>query len=295
MAKSARGVWERAIPYLLIAPSLVVFLTFFIYPILYSIYLSFMKWNLISPTKTFIGLDNYRELFLSEEFHMALKNTLVYTVGVVSVSLTIALLLALLLNTEKKWAAWVQAAMFSPHIISLVSVSILWLWLMDPDFGLLNWFLGLFGVPPLKWIASDKTALFSLIIVAIWKVVGYDMVVFLAGLQSIPPEMYEAAKIDGAGAVRRLRHVTLPLLSPTIFFLTVTSVISSFQVFDIVKIMTGGGPADSTNVMVFYVYEYGFRFFKIGHASAASVVLFLMVLGMTILQFRWVERKVHYS
>lgn len=274
---------------------MVVFLTFFIYPILYSIYLSFMKWNLISPTKTFIGLDNYTELLLSEEFHMALKNTLVYTVGVVSVSLTIALLLALLLNTEKKWAAWVQAAMFSPHIISLVSVSILWLWLMDPDFGLLNWFLGLFGVPPLKWIASDKTALFSLILVAIWKVVGYDMVVFLAGLQSIPPEMYEAAKIDGAGAARRLWHVTLPLLSPTIFFLTVTSVISSFQVFDIVKIMTGGGPADSTNVMVFYVYEYGFRFFKIGHASAASVVLFLMVLGMTILQFRWVERKVHYS
>lgn len=295
MAKSARGFWEPAIPYLLIAPSLIVFLTFFIYPILYSIYLSFMKWNLINPTKTFIGLQNYRELLLSEEFHMALKNTLIYTVGVVGVSLTLALLLALLLNTEKKWAAWVQAAMFSPHIISLVSVSILWLWLMDPDFGLLNWFLGFFGVPPLKWIASDKTALFSLILVAIWKVVGYDMVVFLSGLQSIPPEMYEAAKIDGAGAMRRLRHITLPLLSPTIFFLTVTSVISSFQVFDIVKIMTGGGPADATNVMVFYVYEYGFRFFKIGHASAASVVLFLMVLGMTILQFRWVERKVHYS
>lgn len=295
MAKSARGWRERAVPYVLVAPSLLVFGTFFLYPIVYSVYLSFMKWNLISPNMSFIGLDNYRELLVSEEFRLALKHTLIYTAGSVSVSLVIALGTAILLNSQRTWSAWVQAALFSPHIISLVSVSILWLWLMDPEFGLLNWFLGLFGIPPLKWIASDKTALLSLIIVAIWKVVGYDMVVFLAGLQSIPPQLYEAAKIDGAGGARRFWHVTLPLLSPTIFFLIVTSVITSFQVFDIVKIMTGGGPADATNVMVFYVYEYGFRFFKIGHASAASVVLFLMVLAMTVLQFRFLERRVHYG
>jgi sn-glycerol 3-phosphate transport system permease protein len=285
---------EQVVPYLFIAPSILVFGTFFIYPIFYSIYLSFMKWNLISPNKTYIGLENYHDLMLSEEFRRALGNTLIYTLGSVTISLAIGLGLAILLNSQKRWAAWVQAAIFSPHIISLVSVSLLWLWLMDPNFGLLNWILSLVGIGPLRWIASDTQALNSLILVGIWKVVGYDMVVFLSGLQAIPSELYEAAKIDGAGGLRRFRHVTIPLLSPTLFFLTVTSIISSFQVFDIVKIMTGGGPADATNVIVFYIFEYGFRFFKIGHASAASVILFFMVLGLTVLQFKWVERRVHY-
>lgn len=295
-AAARRAVlWKKVLPYLFIAPSLAVFFTFDIYPIFYSFYLSFMKWNLISPDQTFVGLDNYVDLYESKEFRKAITNTLLYTVGRVFFSLAIALGLALLLNTTKRWASWVQAAIFSPHVISMVSISMLWLWLLEPSYGLMNWLFSLVGLPPLKWLASSDTALMSITMVAVWKIIGYDMVIFIAGLQSISEELYEAAKIDGANAWHRFWKITLPLLSPTIFFLSVTSVITSFQVFDIVRIMTGGGPGDSTNVLVYYVFQYGFRFFKIGHASAASTVLFLIVLGLTLIQFKVMEKRVHYN
>lgn len=294
-APHRRPVWRQALPYLLIAPSLAVFLLFEIYPISYSLYLSFTKWNLISPTKTWVGLANYQDLLTSAEFHRSLINTLLYTAGRVIFSLSFALAMAILVNSQKRWASWVQAAIFSPHVISMVSVSLLWLWLMDPTHGLLNYLLGLVGIPSLKWLGASSTALLSLIIVAVWKVIGYDMLIFLAGLQSIPAELQEAAKIDGAGPFRRFWSITLPLLSPTLFFLSVTSIISSFQVFDIVRVMTGGGPGDSTNVLVYYIYQYGFRYFKIGHSSAASIVLLVLVLGLTLLQFRVLERRVHYD
>lgn len=288
-------LWKKTLPYLLIAPSLLVFFAFDIYPIFYSLYLSFMKWNLISPKKSFVGLDNYAELMISEEFRKAVWHTLVYTAGRVFFSLSIALGFALLLNTQRRWASWIQAAIFSPHVVSMVSISMLWLWLMDPSYGLLNWLFGLVGIPPLRWLSSSDTALMSIVVVAVWKVIGYDMVIFIAGLQSIPEELYEAAKIDGANTLQRFWKITLPMLSPTIFFLSVTSVITSFQVFDVVRIMTGGGPADSTSVLVYYVFQYGFRFFKIGQASAASMVLFFLVLILTLAQFKFMERKVHYN
>lgn len=290
-----RSIWRKALPYLFLAPSLAIFLLFDIWPLFYSLYLSFMEWNLISPTKSFVGLENYQTIFTEDEFRRALINTVVYTAGRVFISLAIALLLALMVNTQKRWARWVQAAIFSPHVISMVSVSLLWLWLMDPTGGLLNYLLGQVGIPPLKWLNASATALLSLILVAVWKVIGYDMVIFVAGLQSIPNELYEAARIDGASGPRQFWHITLPMLSPTIFFLSVTSVITSFQVFDVIKVMTGGGPGDSTNVLVYYIYQYGFRFFKLGIASAASLVLLLLVLALTLLQFKYFERKVHYN
>jgi sn-glycerol 3-phosphate transport system permease protein len=294
-AAAPRGLWKTLLPYLFIAPSLLIFATFDIYPIFYSLYLSFMKWNLISPEKTFVGFDNYTTLATSEEFRTAISNTVLFTIGRVFGSLAIAMVLAMLLNTKKRWATWTQAAVFSPHVISMVSVSILWLWLMDPTSGLLNYLLGLVGISPLKWLAASNTALMSVIIVTVWKAIGYDMVILLSGMQSIPEELYEAAKIDGAHAGHRFFKITIPMLSPTIFFLMVTSTIASFQVFDSVRVMTGGGPGDSTNVLVYYIYQYGFRFFKIGQATAASIVLFLIVLGITIFQFKVVEKKVHYS
>lgn len=287
--------WKTALPYLFIAPSLLVFFVFDLYPIFYSLYLSFLKWNLISPVKSFIGLQNYADLLESEEFGRAVLNTVLFTIGRVGGSLSIAMALALLLNSKKRWASWTQAAIFSPHVISMVSVSLLWLWLMDPTHGLLNWFIGLFGIPPLKWLAASSTALVSVIIVTVWKAVGYDMVILISGLQSIPEELYEAAKIDGASNWQRFVRITLPMLSPTIFFLVVTSTIASFQVFDSVRVMTGGGPGDSTSVLVYYIYQHGFRFFKIGHASAASIVLFLIVLSMTVFQFKVLEKRVHYN
>jgi sn-glycerol 3-phosphate transport system permease protein len=292
--KRAR-MWKKMLPYLFIAPSILVFGMFELYPIVYSFYLSFMKWNLLNPVKTFVGLDNYKTLLTSPDFGMALGHTLIFTVGRVGLSLTIALALAVLLNTKSRWASWTQAAIFTPHVISMVSVSMLWLWLMDPSFGLLNWFLGIFGIPPLKWLASTSTSLMSVIIVAVWKAIGYDMVIIISGLQSISEEIYEAAKIDGANAWQRFRKITLPMLSPTMFFLVVTSTISSFQVFDSVRVMTAGGPADSTTVLVYYIYQYGFQFFKVGYASAASMVLLGLVLLVTLLQFSFLERRVHYD
>jgi len=288
-------LWKKALPYLLIAPSLAVFLVFEIYPIFYSLYLSFTKWNLLSPVKTFVGLENYALLFTSEEFLKALWHTVVFTLGRVVGSMAIALGLALLLNTQKRWVSWVQASIFSPHIVSMVSISMLWLWLMDPTHGLLNYLLGLVGLPPSRWLADTETALMSVILVAVWKAIGYDMVIFLSGLQAIPEELYEAAKIDGANPWHRFWHITFPLLSPTTFFLSVTSVIASFQVFDSVNVMTGGGPADSTTVLVYYIYQYGFRFFKIGQATAASTVLFIIILILTLLQFKFMEKRVHYD
>ena len=288
-------LWKKVLPYLLIAPSIAVFLVFEVYPIFYSLYLSFMKWNLISPVKQFIGLANYETLFTSEEFIKALWHTVVFTVGRVAGSLTIALALALLLNTQKRWVSWVQASIFSPHVVSMVSISMLWLWLMDPTHGLLNYLLSLVGLPGSRWLAATNTALMSVIIVTVWKAIGYDMVIFLSGLQSISEELYEAAKIDGANVFQRFWKITLPLISPTTFFLSVTSIIASFQVFDSVRIMTGGGPADSTTVLVYYIYQYGFRFFKIGQATAASTILFIIILILTLLQFKFAEKKVHYN
>lgn len=288
-------MWKKVWPYLLIAPSLLVFFVFEIYPIFYSFYLSFMKWNLLSPKKDFVGLANYATIFGSDEFIKAVWHTVVFTAGRVFFSLAIALALALLLNTQKGWVSWVQASIFSPHVVSMVSISMLWLWLMDPTHGLLNYLLSLVGLPTSRWLAATDTALMSVIIVAVWKAIGYDMVIFLSGLQSIPEELYEAAKIDGANSFQRFWSITLPLLSPTTFFLSVTSIIASFQVFDSVNVMTGGGPADSTTVLVYYIYQYGFRFFKIGQATAASTVLFIIILILTLLQFKFMEKRVHYE
>lgn len=288
-------IWKTLLPYMFIAPSVIVFVVFNIYPIFYNVYLSFLKWNLISPVKTFVGLDNYTTILTSEEFQKALINTVVFTGGRVFGSLALALGLAILINSKKRWAGWAQAAIFSPHVISMVSVSLMFLWLMDPTDGLFNWALRAMHLPTSKWLAASNTALMSVIIVTVWKAIGYDMVIFLSGLQSISEELYEAGKIDGATGWRQFVSITLPMLSPTIFFLMVTSIIASFQVFDSVRVMTGGGPGDSTNVLVYYIYQYGFRFFKIGPASAASIVLFLIVLGLTVFQFKVLEKRVHYN
>lgn len=280
--------------YLYVAPAILTFLIFFLFPIGYLFYLSFTSWNLISPDKEFVGLDNYRELFSSKEFHEVLINTLIYTFATVALSLVISLAFALLLNRKGMLPAFIQGAIFSPHVISLVSISLLWLWMMDPQYGLLNAALELIGLPKLQWLASTDTALLSLIVVGVWKVVGYNTLIFIAGLQSIPQEVYEAAALDDAGPWSVLTRITIPLLSPTIFFLLVISTISSFQVFDTVSIMTQGGPANSTNMLVFYIYQYGFDFFKIGYASAAAIILLVFVGLLTIFHFRLLARRVHY-
>jgi sn-glycerol 3-phosphate transport system permease protein len=281
-------------PYLMLAPAMGFFFMFFIYPILYMFFLSFTSWNLISPVKEFVGFKNYKELITSSEFHTVLTNTIIYTILVVFLSISIALILALWLNKKGYLYGLTQGAIFIPYIISLVSVALLWLWIMDPDYGLLNWVLGILGIPPSKWLAHPDTALISLVIVGVWKIVGYNTLVLMAGLQSIPKEIYEAAALDQATKWTTFFKITLPMISPTLFFLMIISTISSFKVFDTVQIMTQGGPVNSTNMMVYYIYENGFDFFKVGYASAAGVVLVIIVGIMTLFHFMFLSKRVHY-
>lgn len=290
----AERVWAFVRPYVYIAPSLIVFVLFFLYPIGFLVFLSFTSWDLISPQKEFVGLANYLELFQSKEFREVVRNTVLYTGLTVGLSLVLAFFLALWLNRKSGFHRIVQGAVFSPHIVSLVSVSLLWLWMMDPQYGLLNAILTGLGFPPFPWLTDPETALYGLVLVGVWKIVGYNTLVFLAGLQSIPREIDEAAALDRASPWRKLVKITVPMLSPTWFFLLVVNTINAFQVFEPVQIMTQGGPVNSTNMLVYFIYENGFDFFKIGYASAAGVVLLVMIGVFTMIHFWLLSRKVHY-
>ncbi|HUC93075.1 MAG TPA: sugar ABC transporter permease [Paenibacillus sp.] len=287
-------MWEKLRPYGMVAPAIVIFSLFFIYPIFYMMYLSMFDWNFISPTKTFVGLQNFKDLLADADFRKVLSNTTVYTVLTVTLTTGLALLLAIWLNRKGMFHAFVQGAIFSPHIISLVSISLLWSWLMDPEYGLLNWVIGLFGFGPLQWLSHPGSSLVSLVIVAVWKGLGYNTLVFIAGLQSIPGDIHEAAALDRSKPWTTFHRLILPMLSPTIFFLVIINLLSSFQVFETIAIMTQGGPVNSTNTLVYYIYENGFRFFKIGYASAAGVILLFIVGVLTLIYFKLLSNRVHY-
>jgi len=282
-------------PYVYLLPAMLCFTLFFFYPIGYMIYLSFQDWSLLHlDAMEFVGLENFHSLLADQDFHQVVGNTVVFTVLTVLLGIGIAFFLALWLNRKEKLYSLIQGAIFSPHIISLVSVSMLWMWMMDPQYGLLNALLESVGLPPSAWLADTGTALFSLVLVSVWKVVGYNTLVFIAGLQSIPRDIYEAAALDRSPAWKTLVRITVPMLSPTLFFLLVVNTISSFQVFDTVYIMTQGGPVNSTNMLVFYIYEQGMDFYNGGIASAASVILLAMVGLMTMLHFLFLARRIHY-
>ncbi|OXL85580.1 MULTISPECIES: carbohydrate ABC transporter permease [Paenibacillus] len=287
-------VWERLRPYSMVAPAIVVFAMFFIYPIFYMMYLSLFDWNFVSPTKTFVGIQNFVDLLSEPDFRQVLSNTTLYTVLTVTLTTGLSLFMAIWLNRSGFFYGLVQGAIFSPHIISLVSISLLWSWLMDPEYGLLNWVIGLFGFGKLEWLSHPSTSLISLVIVAVWKGLGYNTLVFIAGLQSIPQDIYEAASLDRSRPWTTFTRLILPMLSPTIFFLVIINLIGSFQVFETIAIMTQGGPVNSTNTLVYYIYEAGFRFFKIGYASAAGVILLFIVGILTIVYFRLLSSRVHY-
>lgn len=282
-------------PYLYIMPSIIGILLFVIYPILHTIYLSFQSGSLISPEFTFAGIDNYKNLLSNEDFLGALKNTAIYTISMVGISIGLSLIFAVWLNKQSFIHKFAQTVMFTPHLVSLVSIGVLFMWIMNPDYGFLNWVLDSIGLPTSKWLTSEKTALFSIILVGIWKTVGYNTLIFIAGLQSIPKYIYEAADLDNSGKLKTFFKVTLPLLSPTLFFLLITTTTSSFQVFDLVNVMTKGGPINSTNMLVYYIYEAGFRYFDIGSASAASVFLIILVGILTFAHFKLLAKKVHYQ
>jgi sn-glycerol 3-phosphate transport system permease protein len=287
--------WEKLRPYAYVAPALLFFIVFFFYPIGYVIYLSFHDWSLLNlEEKEWVGFANFTDLFQEQDFHQVIVNTTVFTVLTVALGIGLAFLLALWLNRKAKIYGIIQGTIFSPHIISLVSVSMLWMWMMDPQYGLLNAGLEAIGLPAYEWLSDTKSALLSLVLVSVWKVVGYNTIVFIAGLQSIPRDIYEAAELDRSPRLKTLYRITVPMLSPTIFFLLVINTISSFQVFDTIAIMTQGGPVNSTNMLVYYIYEQGMDFFNGGLASAASVLLLALVGLLTLTHFAFMSRRVHY-
>jgi multiple sugar transport system permease protein len=269
----------------LLSPNLLGFLVFILGPVIASFCLSFTKWDLLTQIE-WIGLRNYQKLFSDQVFWRALWNTVYYTIGTVPVGIAISLFLAIALNQRIRGIKLFRAVYFLPVISSTVAVAVVWQWLYNPEFGLINYLLYLVGIEGPKWLTSITWAMPAVIIMSIWKNLGFNMLLFLAGLQGIPEVYYEAARIDGANWWQQFVKITLPLLSPTTLFVTVMSLINSFQVFDQVYIMTAGGPARSTSVLVHYLYQNAFEYFRMGEASAIAYILFFLVFVITVIQLK---------
>jgi multiple sugar transport system permease protein len=278
---------------LFLSPTLIIFSAFILFPVFFSFYLSFHKWNMFGGETTFIGFDNYIRMFKNPEFWQVLKNTAIYTIGTIPLNMALALWVAFILNKKIIGKRFLRTAFFAPVIISPVAAAVIWRWLYDPNFGLINYFISSLGFSPVNWLNEPTAAMFALIIVGVWKTFGVNMVLFSAGLSGIPESYYEAADLDGAGRWDKFWNITVPLLSPTTFFIMIMSMISSFQVFDIVYVLTSGGPLGSTKVLVFYVYEYAFKFFEMGYSSAISYFLFAVLFMLTMLQIRYMKNKVY--
>jgi sn-glycerol 3-phosphate transport system permease protein len=275
-------------PYALLAPTVLILGTFFLYPLALAFYRSFFAWDLLTAPVS-VGAEHYQHLLASGELAAILGRTLAYSVVVVALSLALGLALALALNREGSFYAFVRGSIFSAYVVSWVAVALLWLWILDAEAGVLSRALTALGLPTRDWLGDPRVVLYTLAGVSVWKITGYAMVIFLAGLQDIPKSVLEAAALDGAGSWRRFRHVIWPLLRPTTAFVGTTSLILSFQAFDIVRVMTQGGPIRATTVFVYAIYEQVFVNLRVGRASALTVVFFVLLLGLTGLQL-WAWR-----
>lgn len=281
---------ERA-GYLFLLPAGAHLAIFVIIPILFSVYLSFHEWT--SPRfleAPFVGLKNYSHLMGDVAFWHAIKNTLIYTFMSVPLGMVASLLLALMVNRRWPGINVFRAVFFLPVITSWVAVSVVWITLLAPDGGLLNYFFGQVGLPGQNWLDSERWAMFAIVVITVWKGAGFQMVIWLAGLQAVPKDLLEAAALDGAGAVRSFWHVTLPLLFPTSFFLLVTGVIGGLQVFTPMYVITEGGPLGATDVAVYHIYKRAFEEFSMGYASAQAWVLFAIIFIATLIQLAFAKR-----
>jgi ABC-type sugar transport system permease subunit len=306
---------------LMLGPNLLLFSVFTYWPLIYNAYLSFVRWDFVRPRRTWVWFNNYINIFSDSQFWVIVRNTMAFTVVSVSLTLFFGLLLALLINQPLRYRNAARAVIFSPVIVSGAVIAVVWSYIFDPRYGLIDQLLKLLsdlilafnglvggslaaslaGASRLPWLASPDWlnssfwAMPAVIIVYVWKNVGYAVVIYLAGLQGIPRELYDAARVDGAGAWGRFWNITLPGLSPVAFFLSVTSILACFQSFDIIKALTDGGPANATATLIFYLYELGFVSYDAGKAGVVAMVLFLIMLVLTIIQVRYVEERVTYS
>jgi multiple sugar transport system permease protein len=273
-----------------------VLVAFHFAPVIYAFYVSLLEWNYISPNPEFVGLANYAALLRDSDFVTSLVNTVYYVLGTVPTSMAVALFVAVLLNQKIRGLAWYRTVYFLPVVTAANAVAIVWFWIYHPDYsGLVNGLLDRLGLPIQSWLLDPRWAMPCIILMSIWKGLGYNVVIFLAGLQNISSEYYEAAQIDGAKGWSMFRYITWPLLSPTTFFVLIVSVIGSFQVFSQVYVMTRGGPLKSTLVVVYYLYKIGFEDFKMGYASAMAYTLFVIIFVLTLLQRKYIGSRVHYQ
>lgn len=271
-----------------ILPALLGTIIFIIIPVICSFGLSFAKWDLLNSIQ-FVGFLNYTELFKDGLFYKILLNTIVFALATSILGVIIPLILASILNSKIRGSEFYKTAYFLPFITPMVVVGIVWAWIFDPNIGLLNQVLHIH----INWLYDSKFAMPALIIVSVWKLIGYNMIIFLSSLSAISQSMFEAAKIDGANAYQTFKNVTIPLLSPTIFFVVIVTAISSFQVFDLIYLMTEGGPFDSTNVLVYAIYKNAFEYFDVGKASAIAYVLFVIILVLTLIQWHYRKKLVY--
>ena len=285
---------ENMVGYLFVAPLIVGLIVFTYGPVVASFGLSFTKGDYIS-TPEWIGLDNYRALLDDKLFWQSMRNTLYYVIGVVPAGMVLSLLLALAMNQKLRGIVFFRTIFFLPTITSSVAISLMWLWIYNPEFGALNFLLRQMGIKGPAWLSTPEWAMPAVMIMAVWRGLGYNMLIYLAGLQGIPDIYYEAAEIDGAGTWAKFWNITVPLLSPTTFMLLILGLIGAFQVFEYTYVMTQGGPVYATLTLVLHVYNNAFRSFQMGYASALAYVLFFILLGLTIIQFRLQKRWVHYE
>ena len=297
MVKRGRGVnyrkEEKKWALFFVAPYLIGLLVFWLGPVISSFLISFTDWELVG-SPVWIGFQNYQHLLSDELFIKSMVNTAYYTVLSVPLKLILSLLLAIAVNQKLKGVVVFRTAFFLPHISSMVAVALLWTWIYNTQYGLLNYFLGLFGIPAQNWLGNPKLAMPALVVMSVWKGLGYNMMIWLAALQGIPEDLYEAARIDGANKWQQFKNITVPLLSPTTFLLLILGLIGSFQVFEQSYVMTKGGPAHATYTIVLYIYSNAFEWLKMGYASAMAYILALIIFALTIIQLKYQKKWVHY-
>jgi sn-glycerol 3-phosphate transport system permease protein len=286
---------EISLAYTLLAPSIIIFTIFLFYPMIKSVYLSLHLTDPRGNVALFVGLDNYKDIFSSPAFYQSLKVTVLFMLLTVPTVIFLALILAALTHHRMRGMKLFQWIFSLPVILSVGTSSVIWAMLYHPTTGTLNYFLSLIGIDPIFWLADPKWALISVSIMTIWMNLGFTYIVVLGGLKGIPSEIYESARMDGAGAWRIFFNISIPLLSPALFFISIISIIGSFQAFGQINILTKGGPAQSTDVIVYSIYQDAFVNFQFGTGSAKALVLFVIILVLTFIQFRFVERKVHYQ
>lgn len=282
--------------YLMLLPACVLLSVFVLYPIGDSLYISFLRWDMLSPVHPFVGLKNYTHIFSDPLFQRALSNTTVYVMLFVPCVLAVGLVAALLLNARIRFLAWFRSALFIPYITSLAATGIIWHWIFNDQYGLLNYALGRIGIPAQNWLNDPHWTMFNMVLMGVWQSLGYTAVIFLAGLQAISREYYEAAAVDGANAWRTFWSITFPLLSPTTYFLLILSTIDAYKVFLQVYVLYGetAGPNNSGMTLLYYMFDKGFSDYHMGYAAASAYVLFMIIFLFTVLQMS-LSRRVQYG